>query len=110
MVSQLNEKSEGDRDKADSFQKIVELETQITIQKAQQVADAKEFREKIEVLSGKIDELLVLLDTLKTLGKLASYVEKTGVFLFKFSAMAGTMYAIYKFGLTELAEKIRGVK
>lgn len=93
-----------------SFEKVVELETQITLQKAQQAADAKEFREKISSLTEKIDELLVLLETLKTLGKLASYAEKVGTFLFKFSAMAGTMYAIYKFGIMEIAEKVKGVK
>lgn len=90
-----------------SFEKIVYLESQIAIHKSAHDADMKSFKDKIDGLEKKIDILLELLNTLQTLGKLASFFQKTVVFMSKVAIASGALYALYKFGLTELAEKVK---
>ena len=92
-----------------SFEKIAALEQRIVIQKLEHEADMKGFKDKFEALEKKIDLLLELLDTLQSLGKLANFFQKTVIFITKLSVAAGFVYAVYRFGIAELAREIKAV-
>lgn len=106
MESPLNSETKSERT---SFEKIAELEIQILTQKAQQAAAVEDLGKDIKSLRETLVDLMVILDALKTLGKIATLIEKVVVFLTKFGLAVGFMYAIYKFGLTELAKEITKV-
>ena len=110
MVSQHSEASNNEGDNMNSFEKIAALEAQIIVQRAQSEAEIKAFKDKFATLEVKIDMLLELLATLQTMGKVANFLEKFIVFFGKLGIAIGFMYTVYKFGLTELADKVKGIK
>lgn len=108
MAFQLsNEDEERDDHMPESFKKIAELEAQIITDRQRSTVAQEELRKDIKDLKEKIEDLVVLLDTLRTMGKLAKYIEAFFLFVGKASIAVGIIYALYKFGLAELAEKVK---
>lgn len=91
----------------DSFEKLLAIEAKIQEEKRLNQAAVEELRKDIKDVLEKITELIPLLETAKSISILAKATEKVFIWLAKVSAGAAIIYGAYKFGLSELADKVK---
>lgn len=92
------------------MEKLAELEARMALKESGQDATIATLQKEIHDLKEKIAELIVLLEAFKSFGKLAGMLERFAIFVGKMSLWIGGLYALYKFGLAEIAREIRGMK
>ena len=94
------------------FEQIAHLEAEIMVQRLQREADAREFKDfkvKMDLLTEKIDSLIVILDALKTMGKFADWTQKAVIWCGKVGIALGFVYSVYRFGLLEIAQRVKDI-
>lgn len=89
------------------MEKLAELEARAALKDSHQDAKIEGLQKELHELKDKIGELIILLETIKSFVKIVGYAEKFFVFMGKVTIWIGGIYAVYKFGLTELAQKVR---
>lgn len=93
----------------DPLLEIIAIEAKIKAREDAHASDVSVLKKDIEELQKTMAELKELLVFAKNTIKLVGYIEKVIIFCLKVSSFIGIFYAVYRFGLTELAEKIKGM-
>ena len=109
MVSPLNNKGENDVPDRDVFQEMLELEARIKDADVAQSLDIASLRTELKEIKEQMKELTELIIAVKGFVKLIGYSERLIGFCLKWSAIIASLYAVYKLGLVELAEKAKTV-
>lgn len=91
----------------DPFAEILALEARIKDAEVAQSLDIAALRKELKEVKEQITELIELITAVKGFVKFIGYVEKMLAFLTKWAAIVGATYAAYKFGIMEIAEKVK---
>lgn len=70
-------------------------------------ATLNEVSEQLQTFKKRFDEVEEVLISIRSLAKTLQMIERIAVWIAKVGAMIGLAYALYKFALTELIEKLK---
>jgi len=115
MASRLNDENEdveegkGADMAKNPMEELAALEARFAMRETKHDASIEELRKDIADLKVQIGDLVGLLDALKNVFKFIKMLEGLFIFTAKMGGAIGIIYATWKFGLQELAVKVKSM-